>query len=115
MEARGILKLLNVRDNESKVVVDLSVHYFAQSVGIAIFFTICSSQFISHYDIALLPYLFIGAGVLQLLITRIYAHFSYHANLNKMMPRVVFCLILFAFTAFVLSFFIQFSLSLIPI
>ena len=109
METSGILKLLNVRDSESKLVVDLSVHYFAQSVGIAIFFTVCSSQFLNYYEIESLPYLFIGAGFAQLITARIYTYFERSRNLNKMMPRVVGLLIILAFGAFVSGYVFEFS------
>ena len=111
MEARGILSFLNVRDNESKLVVDLSLHYFAQSVGIAIFFTVCSTQFLCNYDISFLPYLFVISGVFQLITGRIYNYFEHHINLNKMMPRVVILLGLLSLVAFASSAFFEFEYS----
>lgn len=109
MEARGILKFLNVRDNESKLVVDLSVHYFAQSVGIAIFFTICSSQFLSQFDISYLPFVLLGGGISQILISRIYSYFEHHGNLNLLMPRVVLALGVISVGTFVITYLTDFS------
>jgi len=111
MEARGILRFLNVRDDESKLVVDLSVHYFTQSVGIAIFFTVCSSQFLSNYDISYLPYLFMLVGVTQLVTAKIYSYFEHHADLNTMMPRVVLLLSVLSVMAFGTSVFFDYEYS----
>ena len=84
-----VLKILNIRPEESWYVRTLFLHHFFQGIGVALFFTLANALFLSNYPIQTLAQVYLAAGLLLLVAGRIYAHYEHHSPVEKLLPGVV--------------------------
>ena len=64
--------MVNVREEESLHVRNLLIYYFLQGVGLALFFTVANSLFLSSFLAVDLPYAYIGAAIVMLVAGKMY-------------------------------------------
>ncbi|MEI6575460.1 MAG: HEAT repeat domain-containing protein [Bacteroidota bacterium] len=62
--SNSLLKLLNIRQEEEPIVLNLMIFQFFQGAGIAFFFTAAFSMFLEHFSVNALPNVFILAALL---------------------------------------------------
>ncbi len=82
-----IHELLNLRQGEAHTVRLLMLYSFFQSMALALFFTAASALFLTHYPIGHLPYVYIAACWLLLLL------YTSYGKLEKYFPGRVFMLL----------------------
>ncbi|WP_224999797.1 hypothetical protein [Cesiribacter sp. SM1] len=89
-----IQEVLNVRKGEGKIVSMLMLYSFFQAMALALFFTAAGAIFLTHYPITNLPYVYIAAGILLLLVNSLYAQFEKHISGRVLILAEVLILLL---------------------
>lgn len=83
------LKALRIREEEASQVLWLFLHYFFQGFGIALFFTVASTLFLSLFSAEKLPLVYMVSAVTLIAVARIYTWFEHKLPLRKLMPMVI--------------------------
>lgn len=89
-----IQRLLNVREEEAAKVSGLFMLHFMQGIGIALFFTLVSSFFLSAFEAAQLPYVFFTAAVMMVVIGKLYSYLEEKIPLAKLSKILIFSMFL---------------------
>lgn len=88
-----ILRLFNIRSEESWLVINMFWLQFFQGAGVAIFNTVTSALFLSHFDELMLPKrlseVYVFSGLLLLVFGFIYSKLEHTLPVKKLVPLVI--------------------------
>jgi AAA family ATP:ADP antiporter len=98
-KGRDILRLLNVRKGEEKLVTLLILYSFFMGGAIAVFYTVVASSFLVTFQGAALPQVYIVGGIfiylLGMLIGRLQKRWSFDKLAEKMLSFLILSLVIF--------------------
>ena len=69
----AILNALNIRKGEETAITLLLLYSFFMGTVIAFFYTTATSLFVVSFDSSVLPYAYIGGGIMSYLVWLVYA------------------------------------------
>ncbi len=78
-----IAQMVNVRQEEAQHVRYLLLYYFLQGVGLALFFTVANSLFLTSFTVNQLPLAYIASAVIMLITGKIYAFIEHKYSRYK--------------------------------
>jgi AAA family ATP:ADP antiporter len=98
-KGKDILRMLNVRKGEEKLVALLILYSFFMGGAIAIFYTVVASSFLVTFQGAALPQVYVAGGifiyVLGMLVGRLQARWSFDKLAEQMLGFLILSLVLF--------------------
>lgn len=94
-----LLATLNVRQEEARAVQWLFLHHFLQGFGEALFFTVASALFLAQFAAAKLPWVFLTAAGVLLVVGRLYAWLEHRLPVRRLLPGVVVALVVLVLLA----------------
>jgi ATP/ADP translocase len=84
-----ILRLLNIRQEESWLVTQLFCLQFLQGAGVALFFTVSNALFLERFEVYELPKVYLTAAVLLWVAGFIYSKLEHILSVSKLMATVI--------------------------
>lgn len=84
-----ILKILNIRQDESWLVSQLFFLQFLQGVGVALFFTVSNALFLERFEVYELPKVYLTAAVLLWVAGFIYSKLEHILSVSTLMATVI--------------------------
>lgn len=80
----AILNALNIRKGEETAITLLLLYSFFMGTVIAFFYTTATSLFVVSFDSSVLPYAYIGGGIMSYLVWLVYARIEQAVSFSKL-------------------------------
>ena len=81
---KAILNALNIRKGEETAIVLLLLYSFFMGSVIAFFYTAATSMFVMNFESSVLPYAYIGGGIMSYLVWLVYARIEARVNFQRL-------------------------------
>ena len=90
----AILNALNIRKGEETAIVLLLLYSFVMGSVIAFFYTSATSLFVVSFESSVLPYAYIGGGIMSYLVWLLYARIERFVSFQKLTLLGIFLLLI---------------------